>query len=241
MDRPFVSRFARRLGVVALACITFVGALCGAPAVFAWAAEKRDFDASAQPLDSALRQVAESQHLQILYDPAQVKGVVTQGVRGRYTAREAVAKLLEGTQLVPVHNGNDAIAIRPKREDGKAGAVGGSSQNPTLLAQAQSPSAGASDEERQGRPKTEKIEVTGSRLPRTGVEGALPVNVYSRDQIDQSGQSSVAGFLGTLPEVSTVTADNAFRAFAGQSTVQVRGLPLGTTLVLLNARRIEGA
>ncbi len=195
MHRHSVSRFARRLGVVALAFVTFVAALCWAPAVFAQAVEKRDFDVAAQPLDSALRQVAESQHLQILYDPTQVKGVVTQGVKGRYTAREAVAKLLEGTQLVPVHNGNDAIAIRPKREDGKAGAAGGSSQNPTLLAQAQSPSAGASEEGVVSRisgkaEKTEKIEVTGSRLKRVELESAQPTKVITREEIQRSGQTS---------------------------------------------------
>src|SRR5258708_693202 len=245
MDRPFVSRFARRLGVVALACITFVGALCGAPAVFAQAAEKRDFDVAAQPLDSALRQVAESQHLQILYDPAQVKGVVTQGVKGRYTAREAVAKLLEGTQLVPVHNGNDAIAIRPKREDGKAGAAGGWSQNPTLLAQAQSPSAGANEEAVESRrsgataERLEKIEVTGSRVLRAGVEGPQPVRSFTREQIEASGKTTLPGFLSTLPETSVSFGSTVIDSVFGQYNIQLRGLPRGSTLVLINGRRVE--
>src|SRR5260221_12096314 len=206
MHRHSVSYSARRLGVAALACITFVAALCGAPPVFAQAAEKRDFDVAAQPLDSALRQVAESQHLQILYDPAQVKGVVTQGVKGRYTAREAVAKLLEGTQLVPVHNGNDAIAIRPKRDEGKGGAAGGASQNPTILAQSQSQSAGASDT----RPETrrsiagaetlEKIEVTGSRIAQG--EGSSPVIILDRQAIERTGAATLQGLLASVPQIS---------------------------------------
>src|SRR5260221_1974018 len=94
-----------------------------------------------QPLESALRQMASKEGVQILFLPEDVKGMTTAGVSGRFTAREAIQELVKGTGLTVSTNGKDVFTIKPA---GKT--TGGISQNPTLLAQAGSPSAGASEE-----------------------------------------------------------------------------------------------
>src|SRR5690606_32122001 len=43
----------------------------------------------------------------------------------------------------------------------------------------------------------DRIEVTGSRLKRAEIEGAMPVTVIDRAQIDASGEVSVADYLRT--------------------------------------------
>lgn len=85
-----------------------------------------------------------------------------------------------------------------------------------------------------------RVEVTGSRLKRLDAEGPAPVNVYTRDDIDKSGQPSLQRFLASLTEVSASTGEGGFGTTLGQGTVQLRGLPLGSTLVLVNGRKVQG-
>lgn len=91
----------------------------------------------------------------------------------------------------------------------------------------------------------EDIVVVGSRLGSTPVESALPIKVLDREQIDRSGATNIAQALSLLPEVSVNNngdAGSSEPSFAQGSvnatTVQLRGLPLGTTLVLVNGRRV---
>jgi len=65
----------------------------------------------------------------------------------------------------------------------------------------------------------------------------VPLRGYTREDIEQSGQTTVADFLNTLPDVST--SSTQFSNPVGITTVRLHGLPSGTTLVLLNGRRLE--
>jgi iron complex outermembrane recepter protein len=86
----------------------------------------------------------------------------------------------------------------------------------------------------------EEVLVTGSRIPAAAKDGgAQDVKVYERKQIDQSGQTSVSDFLNTLSDVSLASLGSPQSSFAGTTTVQLHGLPVGTTLVLVNGRRVE--
>jgi iron complex outermembrane recepter protein len=71
-----------------------------------------EVDVAAQPLESALRRLADQHKLQIVFVPQDVRGLNTQGVKGRLTIREAVQKLIEGTGLVANFNGADTVVIR---------------------------------------------------------------------------------------------------------------------------------
>ncbi|WP_422490649.1 TonB-dependent receptor domain-containing protein [Endozoicomonas sp. ALE010] len=86
--------------------------------------------------------------------------------------------------------------------------------------------------------KLEKIQVTGSRISRVDVEGANPVQVLTRDQIVQSGLSSIGELLQELPSVSGAALSSAVNNGGdGSSTVSLRGLGARRTLVLVNGRR----
>ena len=82
------------------------------------------------------------------------------------------------------------------------------------------------------------IEVTGSRIKRADVEGALPITVINRAQIDASGEISVADYLrGT-----TFNSFGSIRPQSGSSAqatagVSLRGLGEGRTLILIDGRR----
>ncbi|MFK8016381.1 MAG: TonB-dependent receptor plug domain-containing protein, partial [Gammaproteobacteria bacterium] len=88
----------------------------------------------------------------------------------------------------------------------------------------------------------DKVTVTGSRIQRVDLETAQPVTTINREDIDASGEISVAEVL----RGSTFNSFGSFRQSSGssaqsQSTVSLRGLGAARTLVLLNGRRMSGS
>ncbi|GIX34736.1 MAG: TonB-dependent receptor [Lysobacteraceae bacterium] len=84
----------------------------------------------------------------------------------------------------------------------------------------------------------DRIEVTGSRIKRADVEGALPVTVIDRQQLEISGDISVADFLRN----TTFNSFGSFRPQSGSSAQSVaalslRGVGSGRTLILIDGRR----
>lgn len=86
----------------------------------------------------------------------------------------------------------------------------------------------------------DRIEVTGSRILRTDSETASPVQVIQREEIDRTGKKTVGEYLQTLTVDGSGSVPKSFGAgFAtGASGVSMRGLGAGSTLVLVNGRRI---
>lgn len=86
--------------------------------------------------------------------------------------------------------------------------------------------------------KVERIEVTGSRIKQTDIEGANPVTVIDRDDMIKMGITDVGSLIQRLPAMSGspigTTTNNG-----GNGSVQVnlRGLGSVRTLVLVNGRR----
>jgi len=85
----------------------------------------------------------------------------------------------------------------------------------------------------------ERVEVTGSRIKRTDIEGALPVTVIDREEIELSGYSNAADFIRQLP----FNSQGSYRpqsgsSFGGAAAVSLRGLGSDRTLVLVNGRRL---
>ncbi len=115
-----------------------------------------------------------------------------------------------------------------------AGAVG-------LISLAAAP-AFAQDDTEEEAASLERIEVTGSRIKRADVEGALPVTVIDRQDLDLSGDNSVADFLRN----TTFNSFGSFRPQSGSSAqsvaqVSLRGIGAGRTLILIDGRRLPVA
>jgi iron complex outermembrane receptor protein len=97
--------------------------------------------------------------------------------------------------------------------------------------------------------KSERIEITGSNIKRVQDEGALPVQVITRKDIDRRGVTSVEELM-MLISANGTGADNLSsnvgiqlgttdRNNNGNSSANLRGLGASSTLVLLNGRRIS--
>lgn len=87
--------------------------------------------------------------------------------------------------------------------------------------------------------KLDAVEVTGSRLSRAALEGALPVTTISREDILATGKISVADALraSTFNSFGSYTSISGSSA-QGQALVSLRGLGSERTLVLLDGRRV---
>ena len=90
--------------------------------------------------------------------------------------------------------------------------------------------------------KVEKVEITGSNIKRTDVETVAPVDVITREQIERSGQPTIAEVLRNVPANSGNSYSESFsNSFApGASGISLRGLGQKATLVLINGRRTAG-
>jgi len=85
------------------------------------------------------------------------------------------------------------------------------------------------------------VNVTGSNIPRTDIETALPIQRIGRDDIDRSGATTAAELLNTvsanLRGQNDATSNGGFFAVPGLASANLRGLGSGSTLVLINGRR----
>jgi iron complex outermembrane recepter protein len=97
--------------------------------------------------------------------------------------------------------------------------------------------------------KVERVEITGSSIKRLATEGALPVQVITAEELNRKGITtaeqmlSQMGINGTGAD-SAVANNNVFgndtdRLTGGSANANLRGLGPGSTLVLLNGRRIS--
>ena len=86
----------------------------------------------------------------------------------------------------------------------------------------------------------ETVVVTGSNIRRADAETAAPIQIVTRDVIEATGKSTVGEYLQTLTADGQGSVPRTFGTgfAAGAAGVSLRGLGAGSTLVLLNNRRI---
>ena len=86
-----------------------------------------------------------------------------------------------------------------------------------------------------------RVEVTGSNIRRTDVETASPVQVISRQDIENMGARTLLQVLDNLPAARPAQQDSRslFTGSDGASQANLRGLGAQGTLVLLNGRRLS--
>ncbi len=105
----------------------------------------------------------------------------------------------------------------------------------------------AASDTMQADSKVERIRVTGSSIKRTALEGALPITVFSKADIDAAGITSAEQLLLQM-NIAGNSSDNLAsnggivseeqRGNNGVSGANLRGQGADATLVLLNGRRV---
>ncbi|MDO6415095.1 TonB-dependent receptor [Sphingomonas sp. BIUV-7] len=126
-----------------------------------------------------------------------------------------------------------------------AGMASAQTAAPITVAQAD-PQAETSSADPGGEnaPRSEDILVVGSQIKGARITGALPVNVVGIDQIEGVAAVSGADLFRSIPQLGGVTFNeqvlgggNANAARGDVSTISLRGLGQGNTLILINGRR----
>ena len=107
---------------------------------------------------------------------------------------------------------------------------------------AQNTTGNAADNGAQAPKKVQRLKtimVTGSLIPQIDVETPAPVQVISAEQIKRSGFTSVSQVIRAISANNSGTIPNAFTLgfAAGASGVALRGLNVGSTLVLIDGQR----
>ncbi len=99
-------------------------------------------------------------------------------------------------------------------------------------------------------PKVEKIEVTGSSIKRVQSEGATPLQIITKEDIDREGITSAEQLVALLSAngsgADNMSSNVAFSVNANENrnsnsvaSANLRGLGASSTLILLNGRRVS--
>lgn len=215
----------RRSSVLAC-CIAF--ALCSGVAGILEAAPQASAASASipsMPLKQALTEFAQREHLQLVYVSQIAKGVRTHGAPPGLSREATLQRLLGGTGLQFRFLNANTVTIFPTEAP---------------IPPKESPARPAQRPPEQPK-QLETVTVTGSRLPAVATQGPQEIEVYTHTDIANSGQQTVADFLNNLPQASTVVSESGDITYAGAQTVRLRGLPVGSTLVLLNGRVVGGS
>ncbi len=241
---------AKRLKRVALSSCAAIALLAAAPSAFA--DEAQNFDIPAQDLAAALTAFARQSDREILFSTEAVQNRQSPGVEGELEPEAALAQLLTGTGLEWSLTSEGALLVneapRSERSTDQAQPyqVASLAQDRTRDAGRQ-PVPVAEDDEDEGdeanTPQRDVITVTGTSI-RGVYPDSAPLEVYTSEDIALSGATTVNRFLETLPQnLNSLTAgaqslgpgDGDLIAGGG---IDLRGLGVGTTLVLLDGRRL---
>ncbi|MDP3736409.1 MAG: TonB-dependent receptor [Hyphomonadaceae bacterium] len=180
------------------------------------------FRIESQPLSSALLSLGRQADLSIAAPTSLVAGKVGPTVNGQLSASEALEQLLAGSGLTFVFVNGSAVKIVAKDAPPQQ-------------------RASAADAESEGR--TDRVIVTGTNL--RGVHPASsPVETYTAGDIARTGAVTTEQFVAKLTQNSGATSQYAVGStiagpnLDGVSAIDLRGLGLGSTLTLLNGRRM---
>lgn len=201
-------------------------------------------------LRQALLAFGRQAHLQIIFRGAENTAHQVSGLSGRYTAREAVVRLLKGTHLT--YSITDRTVEIYPIADGAAqrhGASGTSSPATGTTGPTERKSRLPSMLRRTGVPPIlQQVIVTGSHIS-GGPPPSEPIMSITARQIRESGYQSVEQLMASLPENlhsigsetnNLQTQDNAGNLADG-SGVDLLGMGYDSTLVLVNGHRIAPA
>lgn len=188
----------------------------------------RTFNIPAGSLDETLKRIASAGDIYIIFSSTDVANFRAGPVMGRFGVRQALAQALDGT-------GYTALEVAPS--------------NFVLRRIARAERSATSSERPSSVPAIlDAVQVTGSRISRSSLQGSFPVSIISRDEILASGQLSVAELLSArgllrLHRTADVSLDSgaAMVPLSGAAGASLYELGPRATLVLLNGKRLASA
>ncbi len=253
-----------RISVIAAAvCLALVGL---SSADDAHASIRKATHIVPQGLGPALKQLAQSRGLQVLYLSSTVRDVRTHGASGDITAEEAFDQLLTGTGLTYRYLDENTVTVVPLSTTPLTEGAGVTLQSPIvdavatgtsvakmqgipadsyLLAQA-GPTPVQQQVPAQAEPQPlQEIIVTGSRIASPNEVSTSPIQVISSQSILVSGKTDISDIITQLPQnfnndlgQDLGNGTSGLSTAGGVATADLRGLGPHRTLVLIDGRRL---
>ena len=249
--------FSRFASALARLPILFIAVLC--PYVACADESVQSYDIEAQPMDRALKAFAAQTEIQVAFAPETVEGLVAQAVEGDFVPESALQALIDESGLDYEFASERLVVVHAPHSNDQGGASDSKNltPQPVLMAQNQTSqirtTVSSSDDEKEVQKENsneplEEIIVTGTNI--RGVENpTVLVLTFDRNDIDLSGAGTVGEFLRSIPQNFSATTDLSVESgnpndganVSQGSTVDLRGLGAGSTLTLLNGRRMAPA
>jgi outer membrane receptor protein involved in Fe transport len=207
-----------------------VGACLGATASLA-AAPEYDISLPRQPLASSLEAMGQRTHSNIFFSPETVRRRTAPALHGKFSVAEALDRLLHGSGLgISVTAGGSYIV------------TGHAIDRAPRIAKAFMRTARSLVQIPSQPDVTGAIVVTGSRIDARGFDAPTPVIHLSAPTLSMGARENVAAALNDLPQFRGTTSPQttATNVASGIAPVDLRGLGVNRTLVLLDGRRLSG-
>jgi outer membrane receptor protein involved in Fe transport len=200
-----------------------------------------------QPLASALESIARQAGLQLIYSSSLSNGVGTPGAAAGLTWQDSLRQVLRGTGLTYQLVNEHTVTII-QDPNAQATAAGSADVQPL------EGDASRSDRRRAhfsvpqfGDLPLDQVIITGSHISGVAPSGSQVITI-GRKQIDRSGYSTVQEVVRALPQNfsggasddTRTTLEDLFNSSRG-SGLNLRGLGSGSTLVLINGRRLAAS
>jgi iron complex outermembrane receptor protein len=229
-------------------------------------ARKQPTHIAPQSLGPALKMLAQSRGLQVLYLSSTVRNIQTQGAEGDISADEAFQQLLKGTGLsyryldentvtvyaleVATAPAGAGVLLQKSNSDTiETGEAARSISADALLRAAATLSAATQQAVPaplpEPAPQLQEIIVTGSRIASPNEVSTSPITVVSSDSIKVSGKTDISDIISQLPQIFTNdlgqdlgNGTSGLTTAGGVATADLRGLGPGRTLVLIDGRRL---
>ena len=229
-----VSKATSRIALSLLAILATATASAAAP---------DELELPAQPLADSLRAIAAKTQSNVIFDGKLVEGKSAPPLKTKASADEALKQLLEGTGLTFRHLDDKTVTIQ--KITGNATV----SNDRIRLAQGRGQSSARDRRAAAGSvsnevSELEEVVVTGSQI-RGITNSTVPITVLDREYIDSTGYSTTTRLIESLPQNFALTNQSTIAVIPGLtdfrtqgSSLNLRGISEGTTLVLLNGRRI---
>lgn len=214
--------------VVGKVCVTgaLVAACLGATASRA-APAGFDITLPRQSLATSLEMLGRRTRANIFFSPENVRGRTAPALKGSFTVADALDRLLRGSGLGTSVTAGGSYIISPRPAP----------PPPRIIKRVPiSPSPPSPPE------VADAIVVTGSRIDVQGFDAPTPIVHLSAPELSMGLRENVAAALNDLPQFRGTTSPQttATNTQSGIAPVDLRGLGVNRTLVLLDGRRLSG-
>lgn len=205
------SPYFRLAPLVLATALTFPGWALAAPAAHAQTVPL-SIALPAQPLGSALNELARQANLQLMVHPDLVAGKQAPAVSGSLTPRQALDRLLAGSGLVADVNGAEVVVRRPPAPAAQSSAT----TLGEVMVTAQAVRADGTTEDTQSY--TTQAMGTATKLTLSPRETPQSVTVITRQRMDDQNLGNIVDVVQATPGLY-VTGDDG----AGRPAIMARG------------------